>query len=83
MFQQVLCHDISSGGFSFILPHPPEFDSIVVALGMPPNVTYLSGQIVHSRATNPDGQSLYIVGCRFLGRVQLDIQCADASVATA
>lgn len=83
MFQQVLCHDISSGGFSFLLPQPPRFDSIIVALGMPPNVTYLTGRIVHTSASNPNGQSMYLVGCRFMGRVELNIECADARLEAA
>ena len=83
MFQQVLCHDISSGGFSFLLPQPPAFDSIIVALGMPPNVTYLSGRVVHTSESSPNGQSMYLVGCRFLGRVELNIECVDARLAAA
>jgi diguanylate cyclase len=83
MFQQVLCHDISSGGFSFLLPQPPAFDSIIVALGMPPNVTYLSGRVVHTSASSPNGQSMVLVGCRFLGRVELNIECADARLEAA
>lgn len=83
MFQQVLCHDISSGGFSFLLPRPPAFDSIIVALGMPPNVTYLSGRVVHTSASSPNGQSMFLVGCRFVGRVELNIECADARLEAA
>lgn len=83
MFQQVLCHDISSGGFSFHLPQPPAFDSIIVALGMPPNVTYLSGRVVHTSASSPNGQSMFLVGCRFVGRVELNIECADARLEAA
>ncbi|HUY89465.1 MAG TPA: GGDEF domain-containing protein [Pirellulales bacterium] len=83
MFQQVLCHDISSGGFSFLLPQPPRFDSIIVALGMPPNVTYLTGRIVHTSASSPNGQSMYLVGCRFMGRIELNIECADARLEAA
>ena len=82
MFQQVLCHDISSGGFSFLLDQPPEFDSIIVALGMPPNVTYLTGRIVHTRNNSPNGESMFLVGCRFLSRVELNVECADSQVQT-
>ncbi|HEY2841073.1 MAG TPA: diguanylate cyclase [Pirellulales bacterium] len=79
-FVQVRCHDISSGGFSFLLPQPPDFDLFVVALGMPPNVTYLTGRVMHTTPSPPGHESQFLVGCRFTGRVELNIECVDRSL---
>ena len=83
MFQQVRCHEISSGGVSFFLPQPPEFDSLIVALGTPPKMTCLASRIVHTCASNADGGSMYLVGCRFLGRVELNVECIAAPLTAA
>ena len=80
MFRQVPCHDISSGGFSFLLPEPPEFRNIVVALGAPPKVTYLAALVVHTRVHNSGPVPMYLVGCRFIGRVELDAECTEGLV---
>jgi diguanylate cyclase (GGDEF)-like protein len=82
-FVQVRCHDISSGGFSFLLSQPPEFETFVVALGMPPNVTYLTGRVMHSTPAPADDNSMFLVGCRFTGRVELNIECVDRSLTVA
>ena len=68
-FVHVRCHDIASGGFSFSSPTPPTVDSYVVALGNPPDLTYLMAQVVHVTRVEHDGQRSYLVGCNYTGRV--------------
>lgn len=68
-FREVECQDISSTGFSFLSSQLPDFDSIVVALGVAPRQVHLWAQIV-SRVPLSDGAApLYRIGCRFVGTV--------------
>ena len=46
-FKHTPCHDISSGGFSFVSATPPTSDCFVVALGNPPDLIYLAAQVAH------------------------------------
>lgn len=68
-FREVECQDISPTGFSFLCSQLPDFDAVVVALGVAPRHTYLSAHIV-SRCPLDDGPApLYRIGCRFVGPV--------------
>jgi len=68
-FKHLPCHDISSGGFAFVSPGPPASDAFVVALGNPPNLTYLMSQVAHVTRIEQDGQRMYLIGCNYTGRV--------------
>ena len=68
-FEEVDCRDISAGGFSYLTEVKPDHKEIVVALGVPPSLTYLSATVLHSRPTERDGQPTFVVGCRYTGRV--------------
>ena len=70
MFREVRCHDISTGGISFFLPHPPDFEYAVVGLGTPPEVTYLTVRVMH-HSPYAGATKGYLIGCRFLGRVPI------------
>lgn len=82
MFRQVPCHDISSGGFSFLLPDPPDFELFVVALDAPPKVTCLTAKVVHTTVTDSGPMPMYLVGCRFTGRIDLEPEGANTVVTT-
>lgn len=69
-FYQVQCHDISPTGFSYLLSKPADHQSIVVALGSPPNVTYLTARVMHSTMTHSGGAPMFLIGCRFTGRIE-------------
>ncbi len=69
-FMEVNCHDISSGGFSFISPSPPGYATYVVALGAAPAVIYVLAKVAHIRAIHSDGQTNYVVGCQYVGRAE-------------
>jgi hypothetical protein len=71
MFWPVRCHDLSNAGVSFLLPEPPPFQQVVVALGKPPQVTYLTAQITRCDRHRGPGHDL-LVGCRFLQRVAIE-----------
>ncbi len=70
-FSEVQFRDISAGGVSFVLDHPPAFDMVVLALGCPPNFHYVSARVVNvAEELHKDGHN-FIVGCCFVGRVHL------------
>ncbi len=68
-FKQVRCHDISVGGFSYIAPEPPHHKYLVVALGGGAEARQLVARIVNCRPETRDGETQYVIGCRFIDRV--------------
>ena len=44
--------------------------SLVVAFGAGESLTYLTARQIHLTPTSRNGQSLYIVGCRYTGRTE-------------
>ena len=66
-FGKVLCQDISTSGISFIVPHQPDFDHAVIALGMPPRLIYVSARITNVRPATKG----FLVGCSFLSKVKI------------
>jgi hypothetical protein len=67
-FTYVRCKDISASGFSYYGDEPPESDSFVMALGIPPLVTYVIAKIVHVTYVEDDGPDRCVVGCKYVGR---------------
>jgi len=47
-FFDVQCHDLNTGGFSFLVSKPPTFKFLVAAFGEPPNVIYVSARVAHT-----------------------------------
>jgi len=72
-FFRVPCIDISTRGIGFNWPTEPDFSYVVVALGNPPDVIYLSARIVNCRP-DPSQAGGFRVGCQFLGRVMPSAQ---------
>jgi len=68
-FTEIQCNDIAAGGFSFISPKPPQSEMLVVALGTPPNLSYLTAQVAHVTRLQREGRRMYLVGCSYVGRV--------------
>ena len=46
-FFEVQCHDLTQRGFSFFLPHRPQFTSLVVEFGTAPDLIYVVAQVLH------------------------------------
>jgi PAS domain S-box-containing protein len=67
-FVDVQCRDVAASGFSFLSPTPPASDTLVVALGIPPSVTYLVAQVVHVTRVQKHGELKYLIGCTYVGR---------------
>jgi PAS domain S-box-containing protein len=69
-FFEVDCWDISLGGIAFFLDRPPDFQTLVVSLGRPPALNHFTAQVVRVARMEQHGRMRYLVGCRFLERVQ-------------
>ena len=78
-FVEVRCHDLTQRGFSFLLPKPPDFNSLIAAFGEPPRRIYLAAAVLHWREVppgppetpgDPPPAPMVLVGCRFLRRVE-------------
>ncbi len=67
-FVEVQCRDIAAGGFSFLSPHLPQSDRLVVALGSPRHLTYLTARVVHVTGLADSGRASHLVGCQYTGR---------------
>jgi hypothetical protein len=46
-FFKVRCHDLTGGGFSFLLRQVPDFDRLVAAFGHPPELIYVGAEVRH------------------------------------
>jgi PAS domain S-box-containing protein len=68
-FRYVRCKDISRGGISFYLQQPPDYEDLVVALGAPPQLNYLTARVVRVAEEAGESGSVCVVGCRFTGRL--------------
>jgi hypothetical protein len=47
-FIDVQCCDLSRQGFSFLFPGPPDFHMLVASFGRPPEVIYVSAEVVRT-----------------------------------
>jgi hypothetical protein len=66
-FDRVLCHDLSTGGFSFFADHPPRFEKVVVALGAIP-FSFVVAKVVRTQPGSP-GRGKLLIGCEFVERL--------------
>jgi hypothetical protein len=67
-FRSVQCFDISQGGFSFLADEVPGCETLLLAMVVRQETTYIRSQVVSCRASNLR-QGRFVVGCRFLDRV--------------
>ena len=82
-FFEVRCRDLAGGGFSFFLRNKPNFDSLVAAFGIPPNVIYLDAKISHCDdvLVHPSGLIERVdVQTEHVDRQNTDIQVATPMV---
>ena len=69
-FEQVQCLDLSVDGVSFLLNREPEEEHLVITLGSPPNLIFMTAKVVNKRIVFKDGREGYRVGCQFLKRIE-------------
>jgi len=70
MFRKVQCHDLSTGGMSFVWPHAPEFERVVIKLAAPHRTLYVVARVTSHRQVG-DSKRGFLVGCKFLDRVRI------------
>jgi hypothetical protein len=70
-FYQVECCDLSNGGISLYVATPPQFSSLVIGLGDPPDMKYVTARIVRVLPMRRNGRDVYQLGCQFMGRIHL------------
>jgi len=68
-FLEIRCNDISAGGFSYLAAKPPESNVLIVALGVPPKLTYLRAEVAHVNRVKQGEETAYLIGCTYTGRV--------------
>ena len=69
--REVLCHDLSTSGFSFYTAQPPRAEHLLVRLAGVAKATYLTAQVMHCRQIADGGETAFLAGCKFTGRVEL------------
>ena len=68
-FRRAHCRDLASGGFSFFAEQPPEEEQLVVALGSVPFMFFIA-DVVRVKRADVDLTGSYLVGCRFVRRLE-------------
>ena len=63
-FIEVQCHDLTRAGFSFFLPNPPDFSSLIVAFHSPCEVIYVAAEVSYSSSVllHPSGLVEHVHG---------------------
>ncbi|MDZ4819516.1 MAG: hypothetical protein SGJ20_11140 [Planctomycetota bacterium] len=67
-FHQVLCQDLSAGGFSYFTTDRPDYDGLIVALGAVP-FNFFTAQILHRSHSYSGKLPGFRIGCQFTGRI--------------
>jgi hypothetical protein len=67
----VECHDLSTTGMSYLSAEAPMYDRLVVALASGDSVIHVTAAVAHYKRVLHNELPLYLVGCRFLGRIYL------------
>jgi hypothetical protein len=70
-YLEVECNDISRGGISFFLKRDPTCKHFVIALGQKPNINAMLAEVCYTKPAFHDGQLVYQVGCKFVGKIDL------------
>jgi hypothetical protein len=69
-FREVVCQDISTGGFSFYCREVPSTPKLAVHLSNEAVSLWLIAEICHSSPVDGDDGPMLLVGCRFVGRLE-------------
>ena len=77
-YRQVLCHDLSARGISFLFDEPPDFQLMVVRLGKQADVRYMVARVVNILTVGDKQRPQYRVGCSFVERLEADGSSHDA-----
>jgi diguanylate cyclase len=69
MFCDIVCEDVTSTLFSYVVSEPPDYDKVLVALGESADCAYTTATVEHCRNIGTDASPLYRIACRFTAPV--------------
>ncbi len=69
-FQEVLCTDLSTGGFAYLVPRRPGYKRLVVELGTGENRKYMVAVVKNCVCVGSGTDGPFRVGCMFAGRLE-------------
>jgi PAS domain S-box-containing protein len=75
-FREVRCHNLSRDGFSFWSEEIPDYNGLLVTFGNGSSMIYVTAQVIHVTPFDDADRELFLVGCRYQGRLDLDTWCA-------
>jgi len=70
MFEEVTCYNISTGGVAFFWPERPPTRQIVIGLGTPSKMTFLTARVAHVTPQRDQGKG-FLIGCVLTGRANI------------
>ena len=68
-FEAVQCRDLSREGFSFFTGELPAAETLVVAMGSPPNLRFFTARVVSSPPASRQGKVGYQIECEFVSKL--------------
>jgi diguanylate cyclase (GGDEF)-like protein len=69
-FQEVLCRDLSTGGFAYLVPERPDYKRLVVELGAGKDRKYVVAVVKNCVRVGSGADGPFRVGCMFAGRLE-------------
>lgn len=83
-FKEFVCCDLSERGFSFLASSAPDFDCVVIALGVSPDLIYMTARVANRVRISAGPSPLYRIGCRSIERwrgehIELSPRFAEAN----
>lgn len=70
-FREIHCQNISTSGLAYIADEPPQYNRVVIALSTALTMKYVAASIVHVRQLEGSERPRWIIGCRFIDRVNI------------
>ncbi|MGQ0635519.1 MAG: GGDEF domain-containing protein [Planctomycetaceae bacterium] len=70
MFREIDCEEISSQGFTYLLPERPDYDKVLLALGREQDRAYTTASVLQCRNIGSEATPLFRVSCRFTSPVE-------------
>ncbi len=69
-FTDVTFRDVSASGCSFLVATRPTEERLLVQLGTEDHLVFVQAEVVHCTPKAAEGEEAYLIGCRFLKRVE-------------
>ena len=69
-FTNVTFRDVSASGCSFLVSQRPTEERLLVQLGTSEHILFVQAEVVHCTAKTDEWGEAFMIGCRFLRRVE-------------